>query len=198
MTGAPLNWPELVAAGLRASARVKEETARTLAGDVARVAALLAETLRAGRKVLVLGNGGSAADAQHFAGELVGRFRIERAPLPVLALTTDSSVLTAIGNDYEYAEVFARQVRAFARPGDLVVGISTSGGSENVVQALAAARAVGARTVALTGAGGGRLAGLADELLAVPSCDTPRVQEAHITIIHLLCELAEAALAGPR
>ena len=168
-----------------------------LAPRIVSTAALIAETFAAGGKVLVCGNGGSAADAQHFATELVGRFKIaDRAALPVVALTADSAVLTAWANDFGFDDVFARQVRALAAPGDVVIGISTSGRSANVVAAMRAAKDLGARSVALTGRDGGDLAGLADECLVVPSRDTQHIQEAHSVIIHALCELIENRVAG--
>jgi D-sedoheptulose 7-phosphate isomerase len=148
--------------------------------------------LAGGRAVYFCGNGGSAADAQHLAAELTGRLRAERRGLPGLALTTDTSALTAIANDFDFADVFARQLTALARPGDVVVGISTSGGSENVCRALAAGRAAGVVCIAFTGADGGPLAAAADYALRVPSADTQRVQECHILLGHALLELAEA------
>jgi D-sedoheptulose 7-phosphate isomerase len=155
------------------------------------IAFALASRLAANGKILVCGNGGSAADAQHFAGELVGRFMLERPALPVIALTVDSSVLTAVGNDYGYGEVFARQVEALGRAGDVLLALSTSGNSPNVLQALAAARAAGMLTVGMTGKGGGKMAPLCDHLVAVPHESTPLVQEIHGTCGHLLCRLAE-------
>jgi len=152
--------------------------------------------LRGGGKLLAMGNGGSAADAQHLVAELVGRFRGERRALPALALTTDPSVVTALANDYGYDEVFARQVRAHARPGDVVLALSTSGNSENVRRGLAAARECGARTIALLGRSGGRLRGEANVELLVPADDTARIQEAHITLLHVLCELIDDALGA--
>lgn len=146
-----------------------------------------------GKKVLWCGNGGSAADAQHLAAEFVGRFRRERKPLASVALTTDTSVLTSIGNDYGYDQVFSRQVLALAEPGDIVVGISTSGNSANIVEALEAAKECGAYTVAMTGEGGGKMAGMADASLCVPTKDTARVQEAHILCGHMLCDWVELA-----
>ncbi len=151
------------------------------------------EAVADGKKVLWCGNGGSAADAQHLAAEFVGRFRRERRPLASIALTTDTSILTSIGNDYGYEQVFSRQVLALAEPGDIVVGISTSGNSPNVVEALEAAREVGAYTVAMTGEGGGRMAGLADCTVCVPTKDTARVQEGHILCGHMLCDWVELA-----
>lgn len=149
------------------------------------------DCLRNGGKILLMGNGGSAADCQHIAAEIVGRYKIERKGLPAIALTTDSSILTSIGNDYGFEHIFARQVEALCTPQDIVIGISTSGNSANVVAGIEAARRASAYTAALTGAGGGRLANLCDTTLAVPSSDTPRIQEAHILIGHILCELAE-------
>ena len=164
---------------------------------IERAARLLIEALAAGRKVLVCGNGGSAADAQHMAGELVGRFRKDRPGLPCLALTTDSSIVTACANDFGYEEIFARQVEAVGAAGDVLVGISTSGNSANVVRAFEAAAGAGMKRVALTGNDGGRVAGMDGVLsIVVPSCSTQRIQEGHITIIHVLCELVEDALFG--
>jgi D-sedoheptulose 7-phosphate isomerase len=163
---------------------------------VASCAQAIAERLRAGGKVLTFGNGGSAADAQHFAAELLGRFARERAALPAIALTTDTSTLTAIGNDYGYERVFVRQVEAHGRAGDVAIGISTSGRSPNVVAALAYARERGLLTVALTGRGGGVLGPISDFLLDVPHNETARIQEVHGTIVHILCELIEESLAG--
>lgn len=160
-----------------------------------RVGELLAGTLRRGGRVLSFGNGGSAADAQHLAGELVVRFRHERRALSALALTTDPSVITAIGNDLGYDAVFARQVEAHGRPGDVAFAISTSGRSPNVVAGLEAARAGGLVSVALTGRGGGRLVGLADHLIDVASDDTARIQEVHGMVVHLLCQIVEEAFA---
>ena len=153
----------------------------------------MTEAVMDGKKVLWCGNGGSAADAQHLAAEFVGRFRRERKPLASLALTTDTSVLTSIGNDYGYEQVFSRQVLALAEPGDIVVGISTSGNSGNIVEALEAAKACGAYTVAMTGEGGGKMAGMADTSICVPTKDTARVQEGHILCGHMLCDWVELA-----
>jgi D-sedoheptulose 7-phosphate isomerase len=162
---------------------------------LSRMAALTVATLRAGGTILTAGNGGSAAEAQHFAAELVGRFKREREPYSSMALTTDTSVLTALGNDYGYEDVFARQVRALARSGDLLLAFSTSGNSENVVRAAAAARERRARVIALTGASPNRLADVADIALLVPSTDTAIVQEVHLMVTHLICGLVEDALA---
>jgi D-sedoheptulose 7-phosphate isomerase len=151
----------------------------------------MAETLRFGGKILWCGNGGSAGDSQHLAAEVVGRFRRERRGLPSIALTTDTSILTAVANDYGFEAVFARQVEALGNAGDLLVGMSTSGNSQNVVAALACGRAQGLATVAFTGAGGGKLASLADHLFAVESRDTARIQEAHMLAGHMLCDWVE-------
>ncbi len=146
-----------------------------------------------GSKILWCGNGGSAADAQHLAAEFVGRFRRERKALASIALTTDTSVLTSIGNDYGYDQVFSRQVEALCEKGDIVVGISTSGNSANVVEAMKVAKECGAFTVAMTGEGGGRMAGIADAVICVPTRDTARVQEGHILCGHMLCDWVELA-----
>lgn len=149
-----------------------------------------------GGKLLIFGNGGSAADAQHIAAEFINRFKMERPPLPAIALTTDSSVLTSIGNDYSYAEVFEKQVLALAQPGDLVWGITTSGNSENVLRALRAAAKGRIRTLGFSGKGGGKMAGLCDLLLDV-SCDTTaRIQEVHILSAHIICELVDEIMFG--
>ncbi len=149
------------------------------------------EAINSGRCVFFCGNGGSAADAQHLAAEFVGRFRLERRPLPSMALTTNTSLLTAIANDYGYEQVFSRQVHAFAKPNDILFGISTSGNSPNVVRALEEARMLGVYTVGLTGRSGGKLKEYADVLLNVPSDQTPRIQEAHILLTHIYCDLVE-------
>jgi len=162
-----------------------------LADAIEAVAREMAACLAAGRTICWLGNGGSAADSQHMATEFVGRFRRPRGGLPSLALTTDSSALTAIGNDFGFDEIFARQVEALCRPGDVVVGISTSGQSPNVLAAMRRANELGARTVALAGRDGGPLAALCDHALVVPADDTQRIQEVHELIGHILCDLVE-------
>jgi D-sedoheptulose 7-phosphate isomerase len=176
--------------------RVAQASREALVPAVARLAETIIAAFEAGGQVMVFGNGGSAADAQHFAGELTGHYRRDRRPLPALALTTDTSVLTATANDYCYEDVFARQVEAHCGAGDVAVGISTSGEAENVVRGVLAARATGALTWALTGAYGGRLAIAADHALQVPSDETARVQEMHITVIHAVSELIDAWAAG--
>ena len=185
-----------IAAQLRQSAQVKLALLEAHTGTIARMAEILIRAFRNGGKVLLFGNGGSAADAQHIAAELAGRFRLDRPPLPALALTTNTSALTAIANDYDYMQVFARQVEPLAQPGDVVIGISTSGNSPNVLEGLRAASARGATTIGLTGRHGQTMAHLTDLCLLVPSADTARIQEAHITIGHILCDLVEQALFG--
>jgi D-sedoheptulose 7-phosphate isomerase len=155
----------------------------------------LVSAYRSGHKALFFGNGGSAADAQHFAAEFVGRYLRQRDPLPALALNSNSSAVTAISNDYGYEQVFARQLEALAAPGDVAVAISTSGNSPSVIQAAISARRLGLFTIALTGASGGQLRGLVDALIAVPSEETPRIQECHILLGHALCDAVEQALA---
>ncbi|MGA9755213.1 MAG: D-sedoheptulose 7-phosphate isomerase [Desulfobaccales bacterium] len=164
-------------------------------GEKVLVAAqLLVEVFQTGGRVLIFGNGGSAADAQHLAAEFVNRFQVERPPLAALALTTDTSILTAVGNDYDFREIFAKQVRALGRLGDLAWGISTSGNSPNVVAGLTTARELGLRTLALSGGEGGPVAAAAEMALIVPSRTTPRVQEVHITLGHALCDLVDYLL----
>lgn len=155
----------------------------------------MAECLRAGGKILTFGNGGSASDAQHLACELVGRFLRERPGMAALALTTDPSVVTSIGNDFGFGEVFRRQVEAHGRPGDVAVGITTSGRSANVVDALRLAKERGLLTVGLTGGGGGRLGGLVHYLVDVPHDQTPRIQEVHGMVVHILCQVIEEAVS---
>jgi D-sedoheptulose 7-phosphate isomerase len=182
---------------LEESLRVKRASIQANAERIGRAAELLAACLSGGRKVLIFGNGGSAADAQHLAAEFVNRFRIERPPLAALALSTDTSVLTSIGNDYHFEEVFEKQIRALGREGDVAWGISTSGNSPNVLKALRTARANGLKTIGMTGAGG-QLAECAELVLTVESSVTARIQETHITMGHLLCELVDRTLFPER
>ena len=165
---------------------------------VADVARLIVSTLGDGGKLLLFGNGGSAADATHLAAEFVGRFRFDRAPLPALSLSDNGSSVSGIGNDYGYEDVFARQVTALGSPGDVAIAISTSGTSPNVVAGLRAARAAGLHTVALTGAAGGVMPDEAERCLRMPSTDTARVQECYMLVGHLVCELVERTLFGGR
>lgn len=186
---------ELVRRHFLESSEVKRQMADVLAGPSAEAAEIITRALQNGHKLLIFGNGGSAADAQHFAGEMVGRFKVHgRVALPVLALTTDSTVLTCIANDFSYEEVFSRQVEAFAQPGDVVLGITTSGKSPNVLRALRVARDKGAVTIALLGGDGGDAVSQVDLPVIVDSNDTTRIQECHITMIHAICELIEAAI----
>ena len=178
------------------SATVKQQFARDHADRIAQVAALMVTAFREGRKVLLFGNGGSATDAAHIAAEFVGRYKRERKPLPALALATDIAAITCIANDYGFDELFARQVRAHGRDGDIAIAISTSGNSPNVLKGVTAARECGMITVAWTGGTGGKLAGLVDHPFVVPSTVTARIQESHITLGHVLCELVEETLLG--
>ena len=184
---------EIFAASLAAQQQFLAENTDTLVT----VVNLLARTFTSGGKLLLFGNGGSAADAQHIAAEFVNRYLIERPPLPALALTTDTSVLTSIANDGSFPEVFAKQVRALGRAGDVALAISTSGNSPNVLKALEVCREIGISMVGLTGSEGGELASRVDYLLRVPAAITPRIQETHILIGHILCELVEEFLFGP-
>jgi D-sedoheptulose 7-phosphate isomerase len=185
----------LVIEQLKESARVKLAAADTLADEIVQAAQMLTDSYRQGGKVLLIGNGGSAADAQHIAGELVGRFKMERKALPALALTTNTSILTALGNDYSYDVVFAREIEALANhPHDILIAISTSGNSSNILKAVEAAKTKGVKVVGLTGKGGGKLKDMADLSLIVPSDDTQRIQEVHIAIGHIICDLVERQL----
>ncbi|GIV76549.1 MAG: hypothetical protein KatS3mg050_0943 [Litorilinea sp.] len=176
---------------LLTSANVLRQSAYRLSGQIVQTATMIREALSAGRKVLLCGNGGSAADAQHIAAELVGRFRRERHALPVIALTTDTSILTALANDYGFEQVFARQVAALGQPGDVLIAISTSGRSRNVLAAAEVARSRGVHIIGLTGERPSPLADVADLCLAVPAVDTAYIQQAHIAILHTMCDLVE-------
>ena len=181
------------------SIRIKTEAAPRLAPDIARAAQTMAACLLNGNKLLSCGNGGSAADAQHFAAEMVNRFELERPGLPALALTTDSSVLTSIANDYQYADVFSRQVRALGQAGDILLTISASGNSHNVIHAIEAAHDRAMKVIALTGRDGGQAANILDQAdleLRVPAASTARIQEVHLMIIHSLCDLIDHKLIG--
>jgi len=160
-------------------------------GIIEKITGAIVNSLNAGGKVIIFGNGGSAADSQHMAAELVGRFKKERKPLPAISLTTNTSTITALSNDYSYGVSFKRQLLGLGKKGDIVVGISTSGNAENVIEALKAAKEEGLVSIALTGKGGGSAKDIADMALIVNSDNTPRIQEAHILIIHILCELVE-------
>jgi D-sedoheptulose 7-phosphate isomerase len=183
-----------IAAHIEASIATKQAVLEAHVDTLGRIAGILTGALCRGNKILFCGNGGSAADSQHLAAELIGRFRRERAALPAIALTTDTSILTALANDYSYDLVFARQVEAFGREGDVVVGISTSGNSPNVLRAMDTAKALGLHTIGLTGASGGKLKDMVDVCFCVPSNDTCHIQETHITVGHAVCELIEKEL----
>jgi len=176
------------------SAEVKTRFIRLHADKLIQVVKVLVAAFKGGHKVLLFGNGGSAADAQHLAAEFVNRFLIERPPLPAIALTTDSSILTSISNDYGYADTFVKQVKALGREGDVAIGISTSGTAANVVKAIKMAKDMGLKTVGLTGGEGGDLARIVDFALVVDSSSTPRIQETHIIIGHVLCEMVDRLL----
>ena len=178
------------------SIEVKAQLLEQHVSTITRLAELLVGTLRAGGKLVLFGNGGSAADAQHVAAELVNRFLIDRDALAAIALTTDTSILTSVCNDADFDQVFSRQVRALVQRGDVAVGISTSGNSPNVVNGVIAAREKGATTVGFTGRGGGELKDLVDICFSVPSESTPRIQEAHITVWHAICEVVEKEMFG--
>jgi D-sedoheptulose 7-phosphate isomerase len=192
----PNNSLEKVAAAFREGAELRHETIKACGASIVAAAEAVGQSLRNGGKVLLFGNGGSAADSQHIAAEFVGRFVRERRALPAIALTTDTSAMTSIGNDYGFDFIFERPVRAFGRRGDVVIAISTSGRSPNILNALAAARELGLTTIALTGARGVEFARQSDIGIVVPSSCTARIQEIHITIGHLICELVDDEVAS--
>ena len=179
---------------LNASADLKYQVAETLSEKILEATRLIKESLAGGGKLLLMGNGGSAADAQHIAAELVGRFKNERPAIPAIALTVDTSILTALGNDYGFDTIFSRQIEALCVRGDVAIGISTSGNSENVIRALKKAKEIGAATAALGGGDGGRMKEIADHTIIVPSKTTARIQEMHIIIGHMLCGAIERGL----
>jgi D-sedoheptulose 7-phosphate isomerase len=190
-----MNDPQsLIAQFVAESIRVKSEFFQAQASLVAETSRKIADALRKRQKILLFGNGGSAADAQHIAAEFVGRFLPNRVALPAISLATDTSALTALGNDYGFNTVFSRQIEALGNAGDVAIGISTSGNSPNVVEALDAARKRGLMTIGFTGEDGGQMNGRADVLFRVPSRMTPRIQETHITLGHVLCELIDREL----
>lgn len=178
------------------SARIKQQFAREHTDRIVQVAQLIATAFRDGHKLLLFGNGGSATDAAHIAAEFVGRYKRERVPLPAISLATDIAAITCISNDYGFDELFARQVRAHGKKGDIAIAISTSGNSANVLKGVTAARECGLTTIGWTGGTGGQLAALVDHPFIVPSPVTARIQESHITLGHVLCELAEEQLLG--
>jgi D-sedoheptulose 7-phosphate isomerase len=178
----------------RESCQVKEAFVNENLNRIVAVVEAVTTALKAGNKILLFGNGGSAADAQHLAAEFVNRFVIERPPLPAIALTTDTSVITSIGNDYDFADIFSKQIRAIGQKGDIAWGMSTSGTSMNVVKGLEAAKKIGMVTIGLTGRDGGDVAKIADYALNVSSTSTPRIQEVHITVGHVICEMVDFKL----
>ncbi|MCH8312620.1 MAG: D-sedoheptulose 7-phosphate isomerase [Nitrospinae bacterium] len=179
---------------LNASADLKYQVAETLSEKILEAAQLIKESLANGGKLLLMGNGGSAADAQHIAAEMVGRFKKERAAIAAIALTVDTSILTALANDYGFDTIFSRQIEAIAKKGDVVLGFSTSGNSENVIRAFKLANEIGAVTIGLLGNEGGRAKDIVRLAIVVPSDDTARIQEVHITIGHIICEIVESEL----
>jgi D-sedoheptulose 7-phosphate isomerase len=190
-----------VAAQFAESANLKLSASQPLSAPIVRAGVLLAEALRKGGKVLACGNGGSASDSQHFAAELINRFEMERAPLAALALTTDTSNLTSIANDYAYEQVFAKQLKALGRRGDVLLALSTSGNSANVLEAIRTAHEVGVQVIGLTGNGGGKMAALlgADDVhICVPHKRTARIQEVHLLVLHCLCDAIDYQLFGAK
>lgn len=181
---------------LNESISVKSEVLSNSVGTITKIATMAVDALRDGHSLYFMGNGGSAADAQHISGELVGRYKKDRKSLPALALTTDTSVLTAISNDFGYEYCFEKQVEAFVKNGDVVFGLSTSGNSTNIINALKLAGKIGAKTIGFTGRDGGKIKDIVDVCLMVPSSETPRIQECHITVGHILCSIIENELFG--
>lgn len=185
---------DLIVKIFKDSSRLQESFVNDNLSGIVRVVEMMTVALKAGNKIMIFGNGGSAADAQHLAAEFVNRFLIERPPLPAIALSTDTSIITSIGNDYDFSEIFSKQIRALGQPGDVVWGISTSGRSRNVYKGLEQAKKMGLTTFALTGKDGGDIAGIADYSLNVASESTPRIQEVHITLGHVLCQMVDLKL----
>ena len=179
---------------LQSHRKLIEEIELKLTLTISSIAVLISDALKEGNKILLMGNGGSAADAQHMAAEIVGRFRLERRALPAISLAADTSIITAVGNDYGFETVFRRQIEALAEKGDVAIGISTSGSSPNVRAALLKAGEMGCRTVGILGKDGGDIKDCVDIPLIVPGDETPRIQEGHITIIHIICDLVEKSL----
>jgi D-sedoheptulose 7-phosphate isomerase len=198
MEDAVLDLMERATRQIRESCAVKQSLAPEFISRLCEISERTAKALKDGGCVFFCGNGGSAADAQHLAAEFVGRFRLERSPLPSVALTTNSSLLSAVANDYGYDQVFSRQIRAFGKPGDILIAISTSGMSPNILLAAREAKQCGLFTVGLTGRSGGRLRECTDVLLNVPSDDTPRIQESHILVGHIFCDLVETLLSSEK
>jgi D-sedoheptulose 7-phosphate isomerase len=187
---------DLITSAFSEHADLLKTIQQDLAGSIAEAGQVIIDALSSGHKLLLCGNGGSAADAQHIAAEFTGRFIRDRRPLPAVALTTDTSALTAIGNDFGFDSIFERQVRALASSGDVLIGISTSGNSENVLRAMKAAAEIGCRVVGLTGRDGGSMASACDLHINIPSDHTPRIQEMQILVGHILCDVVDAHFAG--
>ena len=183
---------------IKDSITAKEIVLRNQVENIEKAARVIIESFKGGKKLLVFGNGGSAADSQHIAAELVGRFKMERKALPAIALTANTSILTAIANDYGYDVVFSRQIEALGAQGDVALGISTSGNSKNIIEALKKARSLGLKTIALSGGDGGSMKKEADISIVVATKDTPRVQESHILISHIICALVEDGIFGKK
>lgn len=185
---------EIIKKAFQESAQLRDQFLRENLGQIVKVVNVITASLKKGNKILLFGNGGSAADAQHLAAEFVNRFTIERPPLPAIALTTDTSIITSIGNDYDFTQIFAKQIRALGQPGDVAIGMSTSGVSPNVLLGLETAKKMGLVTVGLTGRDGGQVAQLVDYNLNVPSSSVARIQEVHITVGHVICQLVDYKL----
>ena len=185
---------EMIKSELKESIEVKNLVVKTLTPQIEAAAKMMISALRSGNKIFFLGNGGSAADSQHLAAELIGRYRKDRGALPAIALSTDTSIMTALSNDFGFETIFARQIEGLGKSGDVAVGISTSGNSRNVLEGLEAARKIGCKTIGLLGCDGGRIAEVVDIAITVPCKNTPRIQESHITIGHILCGLIEKEL----
>ncbi|OGC10167.1 phosphoheptose isomerase [candidate division WOR-1 bacterium RIFOXYC2_FULL_37_10] len=176
---------------LKESIEVKNKAIESLVPKIEEASKILISAIKSGNKILICGNGGSAADSQHFSAELISRFKKERPSIPAIALTTDTSILTAIGNDYSFDKVFSRQIEGLGQKGDILIGISTSGNSKDVIEAFNTAKNKGIKTIAFLGGTGGKIKGTTDIEITVPTDNTPRVQECHITIIHIICNLIE-------
>lgn len=186
--------PDDVKRVLLESAEVKRATADALSEDIASAGQMLVDCYARGNKTLIFGNGGSAADAQHYAAELVGRFNAERRALPAIALTVNTSTLTSVGNDYGYSHVFIREIEAFTAPGDVAIAISTSGTSENILSGIGRAKELGAKVIGLSGKEGGSMRDVCDACIVVPSQSTARIQETHIAILHIWCDMVEKSV----
>lgn len=187
---------EIIKNELKESIEVKNQVMKNLVPQIEKAARAMIEALKTGNKIIFFGNGGSAADSQHLAAEIVGRYRKDRKSLPAIALTTDTSIITAVSNDYGFETVFARQIEGLAKPGDVAFGISTSGNSRNVIEGLEKAKEMACKTIGLLGCDGGRIAEVTDISIIVPCHITPRIQESHITIGHILCQLIEQEIFG--